>query len=59
LVCADGARVVWVNTHRTAGSAHGGVKKVVASIVAIMPMGMAAVVLLVIMNGVLDVLGLK
>ena len=37
----------------------GGVKKILASIVAIMPLGIAAVVLSVIMNGALDALGLK
>ena len=37
----------------------GGAKKVLASIVAIVPLGMAAVVLSVIMNGALDALGLK
>ena len=37
----------------------GGVKKVLASIVTIVPLGIAAVVLSVIMNGALDALGLK
>jgi len=37
----------------------GGVKKVLASIVTIVPMGIAAVVLSVIMNDALDALGLK
>ena len=39
--------------------AWGGVKKVMFSIVAIVPLGMAAVILSVIMNGALDALGLK
>lgn len=37
----------------------GGVKKVLASIIAVVPLGMAAVALSVIMNGALDALGLK
>lgn len=37
----------------------GGIKKVLASITAIVPLGMAAVALSVIMNGALDALGLK
>jgi len=37
----------------------GGVKKVLASITAIVPLGMAAVALSVIINGALDALGLK
>jgi hypothetical protein len=37
----------------------GGVEKMLASIVAIVPLGIAAVVLSVMMNGALDTLGLK
>ncbi len=37
----------------------GGVKKVLVSIVAVVPLGVAAVILSVIMNGALDALGLK